>query len=77
MVRSQIGWCEGFVRLPLVASSLAQKQDRGLALVPSSAVPRGVMVAQEILDLFVKVRVLARQPALGLEVVDFDQPNAG
>jgi hypothetical protein len=24
--------------------------------------PRGVMVAPEILDLFVKVRVLARQP---------------
>ena len=30
----QIGWCEGFVRLPLAASSLAQKHDRGLALVP-------------------------------------------
>ena len=34
----------------------------GLSSRPS-AVPRGVMVAREILDLFVKVRVLARQPA--------------
>ena len=49
--------------------ALAEREERRLGLIP--AVPRGVMVAREILDLFVKVRVLARQPILHDSVSGF------
>jgi hypothetical protein len=51
-----------------MARRLARDRERGLGLVPPT-VPRGVMVAREILDLFVKVRVLARQPTFDFEMI--------
>ena len=40
---------------------LRNLQERLTSLAPET-MPRGVTVAREILDLFVKVRILARQP---------------
>src|SRR5688500_18633716 len=53
------GLLSGGHRPPL--QDLRNLQERLTSLAPET-MPRGVTVAREILDLFVKVRILARQP---------------
>ncbi|MDB6147871.1 MAG: hypothetical protein JWO45_1535 [Spartobacteria bacterium] len=47
---------------------LANQPNSAFSL-PAVNLPRGVMVAREILDLFVKVRVLARQPTYAVVII--------